>query len=386
MLVSNRSNKLFMMQFNHVGYIVFFLKSLTIYFIHKLFWIVELIKFITIRNLSLIISIKFTATAKLIWSRGLLGRYMRYVFIGILMFGVYLMGGVYQHEITDEDDKANQTYLSSLNSFVDGRTHLNVSVSHARILDSPVNHIVVKGENVNTIGRKYGISVESIKFANNLSGDYLKVGRKLKIPRVDGAVHTVKRGDTIASLAKRYNVPEQTIVDFNYIDAPYLLSEGQLLTIPEASLHDTKRNFVGREVYDSSAYGIIPIAKDGPGGTGKFAWPLSGILTQKFHRYHPAIDIANSGSNIIAADEGTVVRAGWWKGGYGNAVQINHRNGYVTTYAHMSSIAVSTGQDVKKGEAIGVVGSTGRSTGPHVHFTIQLDGKYLNPLSFLKLK
>ena len=82
-------------------------------------------------------------------------------------------------------------------------------------------------------------------------------------------------------------------------------------------------------------------------------------------------------------DKGKIIRAGWWTGGYGNAVQIDHGNGYISTYAHMSVISVSTGEDIEKGQKIGEIGSTGRSTGPHLHLTIQIEGKYLNPLTVL---
>ena len=162
------------------------------------------------------------------------------------------------------------------------------------------------------------------------------------------------------------------------------MAEGQVLTIPDAQRPETKKYYAGSTVYDLSSYGIIPYAGDiSQIGEGKFIWPLSGVLTQFFSRYHPGLDIANHSGDIIAADKGTVIRSGWWEGGYGNAVQVDHGNGYVSTYAHMSSIAVSVGDEVDRGQKLGVVGSTGRSTGPHVHFTIQLEGKYLDPLSVL---
>jgi len=122
-------------------------------------------------------------------------------------------------------------------------------------------------------------------------------------------------------------------------------------------------------------------------GTGRFAWPLSGRITQYFSKRHNGIDIARPrGSAIHAADRGQVSFAGWSTDGLGYAVRINHNNGYVTIYGHMmKKPSVRVGQLVKKGQVIGYVGSTGRSTGPHVHFIIRSPSRvYYNPLRFLK--
>src|SRR5262249_37828197 len=121
-------------------------------------------------------------------------------------------------------------------------------------------------------------------------------------------------------------------------------------------------------------------------GTGHFSWPLSGRITQYFTKKHNGIDIARPrGSAIRAADRGEVSFAGWSTDGLGYAVRINHHNGYVTVYGHMmKKPSVRVGQLVKKGQVIGYVGSTGRSTGPHVHFIIRTTNyHYLNPLRYL---
>jgi murein DD-endopeptidase MepM/ murein hydrolase activator NlpD len=119
---------------------------------------------------------------------------------------------------------------------------------------------------------------------------------------------------------------------------------------------------------------------------GAFAWPVSGIISQGFKFYHKAIDIAAPiGTPIVAADSGRITVAGWPdNSGYGNRVMIEHGNGYVTLYGHMSKIAVVAGQSVNRGDLIGYVGSTGRSTGPHTHFEIRAGGSLQNPLNFLK--
>ncbi len=119
-------------------------------------------------------------------------------------------------------------------------------------------------------------------------------------------------------------------------------------------------------------------------GTGKFRWPTEGYITQKSWHCHHAVDIANSeGTPVYAADSGYVVVAGWRESGYGNTVIINHGNGFQTLYAHLSAISVSAGQSVVKGQRVGLMGNTGYSTGPHLHFEIREGSKLCNPLEFV---
>jgi murein DD-endopeptidase MepM/ murein hydrolase activator NlpD len=124
-------------------------------------------------------------------------------------------------------------------------------------------------------------------------------------------------------------------------------------------------------------------------GTGSFHWPTVGgtVTSQKGQRWgrdHKGIDIAgSSNSSILAADNGKVVSAGYTTGGYGNKIVINHNNGFKTIYAHLASISVSPGETVKKGQKIGVMGSTGNSTGVHLHFELYKNGALQNPLNYV---
>ena len=131
--------------------------------------------------------------------------------------------------------------------------------------------------------------------------------------------------------------------------------------------------------------GRLPIPELIPGyATGRLVWPARGRRTDSYRPGHPGIDIAaNHGVPILAADGG-VVRSAFWNGNYGNQVVINHRNGFVTSYSHLSSFAVGAGQLVAKGSVIGYNGSTGYSTGPHLHFEVIRNGYYVNPLDFLR--
>lgn len=118
--------------------------------------------------------------------------------------------------------------------------------------------------------------------------------------------------------------------------------------------------------------------------TGTFRWPTTGPISQGAHRYHMALDIAVPfGTPILAADGGQVVEAGWNNSGYGNLVVIDHQNGYKTYYAHLSDFAVQVGATVNQGSLIGQVGSTGNSSGPHLHFEIRLQNILQNPFNFL---
>ena len=119
---------------------------------------------------------------------------------------------------------------------------------------------------------------------------------------------------------------------------------------------------------------------------GSFVWPAQGSITQRYTWYHRGIDIANSGApDILTADSGKVIIAGWPdNSGYGNRVVVDHGNGYVTLYAHLAKIYVVAGQTVARGSSLGKMGSTGRSTGTHLHFEIIKSGSKLNPLDVLK--
>ena len=125
--------------------------------------------------------------------------------------------------------------------------------------------------------------------------------------------------------------------------------------------------------------------------TGTFRWPTSGNITSRYgyrnifggSSFHGGIDIANSyGTDIVAADGGEVVYAGWMNG-YGYLIQIDHGNGYITYYGHNSSLEVSVGDKVYKGQHIAEMGSTGRSTGNHCHFEVRLNGERQNPINYL---
>jgi len=245
---------------------------------------------------------------------------------------------------------------------------------------------VVEGDTVSSIAQKFGVSIDTIMWENNLkSVDAIKPKQILRILPVTGVNYKVKRGETIYSIAKAYQVDAQAIIDYPFNtfsnDETFALSTGQDLIIPDG----IKPSEIIIDTKKYATQTVAPIA--GVVGEGNFMWPTSGMITQKFSWYHRAVDIANrSNPAIVAAQGGTVTTAGWNGGGYGNYVVIDHGNGYRTLYGHMlnGSVVVKAGQKVSQGQKLGTMGSTGRSTGTHLHFEVQSTGGNINPLSVLK--
>jgi murein DD-endopeptidase MepM/ murein hydrolase activator NlpD len=255
-----------------------------------------------------------------------------------------------------------------------------------KMRDTVLEYDVQEGDTVSSIAEKFGITEDTIRWQNNLaSKNQIKVGQTLQILPVAGMSHKVQKGDTVYSIAKKYESSPQGIVDFPYNtftnDETFELAVGQVVIVPDGIKPEEK-------VYWSSTTRYNQLTPDA--GTvvasGSFVWPASGQISQRYAWYHKGIDIANRAApNILAADSGKVVMAGWPDGyGYGNRVLIDHGNGYRTLYAHLSSIYVVPGQSVARGAAIGKMGSTGRSTGVHLHFEIIANGSYLNPLGVLQ--
>jgi murein DD-endopeptidase MepM/ murein hydrolase activator NlpD len=279
---------------------------------------------------------------------------------------------------TPKYDQVNQSSVVSYNPY---ETTLSTVISQ-KPRDKVVDYKVVSGDTLASIASKFGISVDTIKWATSLTSDSIKPGDVLKIPPVTGVVHKVVAGETVYSIAKKYNTNAQSIVDFIFNDFQdpdtFSLQAGQTLFVPGGVIEPEQPKYTAMAPQFANAVA-------GVHGTSHFIWPTTGVITQYPSWYHMAYDIANNSlPPIIAADAGTVIYAGWNSTGYGNMVMIDHGNGYRTLYGHMSAIVVSAGQVVSQGQQIGVMGSTGRSTGPHCHFEIRMGETLLNPSDFLK--
>ncbi len=223
-----------------------------------------------------------------------------------------------------------------------------------------VEYLVQEGDNLNLLSQKFGISVETILWANNLSKNSpLKPGQKLIILPVSGVLHFVKSGDTISEIAKKYQAKVEDIISFNELESPDDLSVGDILIVPGGKL--PPKTIPSRPQ-------LSPLAKS------FFICPVAGgcKITQRLHWYN-AVDFSNGkcGEPILAAAGGVVQKVKYgWNGGAGNFVKIEHPNGVITLYAHLQTIFVLPGQRVSQGEIIGLMGATGRSTGCHLHFGV----------------
>lgn len=253
------------------------------------------------------------------------------------------------------------------------------------IRDEIIEYTVQKGDTVSSIGEKFGISSDTIKWANDLTSDDITIGDKLSILPVTGVAHKVQAGDTVYTIAKKYDINAQGIADFPFNDfanpQTFSLVTGQIVIVPDG----VKPEEQVKPQYTRQAYiatGPVTVTDSG------FTWPVSGSLNQGFYWYHTGIDIgAGFGTPVIAAQSGSVseVYTSGWNGGYGTHVIISGDNGYTTLYAHMNGVNVSGGSRVVAGKTvIGWVGLTGRTTGAHLHFEVRSSGGNQNPLSFLR--
>jgi len=246
-----------------------------------------------------------------------------------------------------------------------------------------VYYTVQTGDTVSTIARKFNITINTILWANNLSAfSLIRPGNQLMILPYSGILYTVKSGDTISKIAKTYKIEEDKILSCN--DLANGLKAGQKIILPGASkittVAKTSRSYTG-----ISAITDLVKAPAASGGSGKMLWPTVGHrITQYYSWRHTGLDIGNkTGTPLYAADDGTVESASW-NTGYGYNVVINHGGGIKTRYAHASKLFVKAGDQVERGENIAAMGSTGWSTGPHIHFEVIINGKKYNPLNYIK--
>lgn len=317
------------------------------------------------------------------------GSMLTLVSVGVLTSGVFGGGSLISSNFPGLRGP-DPRFAEAFEPFPNGPVISGAQDPHTEFSEKPRSEIieyeVQSGDTLSSIADKFGISSDTIRWANDLTGDAIKPGQILKILPVTGVSYTVKSGDTLESVAKKFSAEAQAILDFPFNDVPDDLSlkAGQFLIIPDGTPPEIKAP-KPKPQPQYLAKGPSSPAFAAPGG-GQFIWPAGGTLTQGFSWYHPGIDVANRAApGIAASDGGTVMVAGWPDGnGYGNRVVVDHGNGYTSLYAHLSNVYVSVGQTVSRGQLIGQMGSTGRSTGTHTHLEIRFKGIALNPLSILK--
>lgn len=254
-------------------------------------------------------------------------------------------------------------------------------------------YTIKPGDTLHEIAKKYNISIDTIKYVNNLNDNNLSIGKEIMIPAVDGITYTIRNGDTLDKISANYNIPVESIIAYNELS---LFRSGDVIFLPHAKpkeepkviVKNTNNKIITNKTVNKK---IILSTKNNNTQINvaniKMRMPSDGTITQRFHRWHYAIDIAKKGgATVYAAYDGVVVDIStWgWNYGYGNYITIDHGNGILTRYAHLAKVYVSPGQSVSAGSAIGYMGSSGRSSGTHLHFEVILNGKKQNPLAYIK--
>jgi len=234
-------------------------------------------------------------------------------------------------------------------------------------------YTVRRGDTLQTIARQFGLREDTIISANGLnSKGQLQVGKTLKVPNMNGVYHTVKKNESLLSISKAYGVDMTRIADANNISSS-MLRMGDRLFIPNARLDaSVLRNFYGET----------------------FVWPARGPISSPFgyrinpfsgqRTFHSAVDIVvNRGTPVKATRDGKVADTGY-NAVFGNYVIIRHADGYQSLYAHLDTVLTRKGASVNQGEVIGRSGNTGQSTGPHLHFGMFRNGQAVDPRKYLK--
>lgn len=224
-------------------------------------------------------------------------------------------------------------------------------------------YVVRKGDTLVAISKMFGVSVNTVVWANDLSSGTIREGQTLIILPVSGVRHTVKQGDTLKTIVAKYKADMDEVLTFNNLKADSKLAVGDEIIIPDAELSAPNLSLAKRVR-----------GAGGPNYEGYYIRPIfGGRKTQGLHGYN-GVDLgAPVGTPVLASASGEVIisKNYGWNGGYGNYIVISHHNGTQTLYGHLSQNIVFQGASVVKGQVIGYVGNTGRSTGPHLHFEVR---------------
>lgn len=253
------------------------------------------------------------------------------------------------------------------------------------------NYAVQGGDTISTIAEQFGVSTKTVLWANGMSEfDFIKPGQTLKIPPVSGVIHQVASGDTLGTISRKYNVSEDSVLEYNKLADASLIAAGNTLVIPggqppapPAPVVSTPSRSQAAAPPTRTSDTNIPAAS---GARGNFIWPTNGHRINQYFSYrHSGADIdGDYSSPIYASARGVVETVQYLRYGYGYHVIIRHPDGSRTLYGHASKIFVKSGQAVAQGQTIAMVGSTGRSTGTHLHFEIIIGGRKVNPLSYIR--
>jgi len=290
-------------------------------------------------------------------------------------------------DLKNADSNSDMVIVQN-DSFIysDGMTLPDVKFEKSTISDQIMVYTVEQGDTISEIADMFDVSPNTIRWENNITGNTVPVGKKLNILPMTGVKHVVKSGDTISSIASKYDADSEDILIFNGLEKGDALKKGDIVFVPNGII-----KVVVLKPSSSGSGKVIYSNTKAP--SGYYARPVTGIVTSPYGSrrggFHPGVDIGNvRGTPVFASASGTVVqvisgcREGVRRcgGRYGNHITIEHPNGTMTRYAHLSKTNVSVGQSVDQGQKIGAVGNTGDSTGPHLHFeVINANGSKMRP-------
>ena len=325
------------------------------------------------------------------------------IVIGLLGFGIWHMlpssVSAASPQITPTETKASQAALPTLSPSGANAPALIRGVWLKTDITSKTTYTVSEytvqpGDALFSIAKQYSIKPETLLWANSDilkdSPDSLRVGMVLMVPPVDGVYYQVKEGDTLDSIAKEFSANLEDVLNWpgNNVDlTSQKVTPGDYVMVPGG--HRQIVNWINA-VYASGKSGTANLSGSacaaGPVGSTAFIWPTGNhyLSGNDYSSIHLGIDIAAGlGAPVWAADAGVVTVAGWSNSGYGNVVMIDHGNGWLTVYGHLSQINVIPCEAVAQGQGIGLAGSTGNSTGPHLHFETRYNGGFVNPWTVL---
>lgn len=291
--------------------------------------------------------------------------------------GGYEISAVPQYEALDKLDAS----LSDEEAVAEAATEARKDVyaleeAEKKLIDDGLyyySYRIKPGDMIGVIAEKYGISQDTLISVNKIRATRtIQIGQNIKIPSLDGILYNVKKdGETPQTIATKYEVSADDVANVNHIALDASLNAGQSVFVPGAELDWVTRQEINGDLFRKPIHGYYRL-------TSYFGWRGSPFNGKR--QFHGGMDMAcPAGTPIYAGMEGTVVYKGW-SNVYGNYVMIKHHSGYKTLYGHMSRFSkVGVGSYVTTSTVIGYVGSTGMSTGPHVHFTVFKNGRMVNP-------
>lgn len=295
----------------------------------------------------------------------------------------------------EQNDSLKNTQRALINNIDEENVQIGESLARPAMASTPkardvrkeiVEYKIQTGDTISSIAQDFGISVDTILWENNLTArSLIRPGNTLRILAESGLMHVVAKNETISSISKKYNVSSESIVNANNLDSDEVLKLNQKIFIPGGkkiivSTSSSRPAYTGTSIAQS-----VPTTPSTNYSGGKLLWPTVGHrITQYYSWRHQGLDIANkTGTPLYASESGTVEKSGW-NNGYGYNVVINHGGGLKTLYAHASKLHVKAGDEVNRGDIVADMGSTGWSTGPHIHFEVISNGVKQNPLNYIQ--